>query len=170
MKIRVIIYTVSIFIILLFQTTWLEHIRIMGVKPNLILVLVILSALINGYTEGAVVGAFSGFALDLVSGRTIGLYALLGLYAGLLAGYASRKLYKENYLVMLFFVFFTSVLYESAVYLLTSIGSEIHLLQAIALKAFPEAVYNSAVALIFYFIMIRINRRLQGEIKLARKY
>ncbi|NTV88964.1 MAG: rod shape-determining protein MreD [Clostridiales bacterium] len=170
MRIKVTVYTICILLILLIQTTLLDYVKIYGVKPNLLLVFVIMTALLKGYTEGAVIGCLSGFALDMLTGGLLGFYALLFLYLGIAIGFLNRRLYKENYIVMVFFVLSSTVGFELVVYILTSLGSGMDLLLSLTLTILPEALYNCIIAVVFYFIMIRVNWWIEGNDKSSRKY
>ena len=86
MKQKLVFYTFFIIIFLLLQTTLLGYARVYDVAPNLLVVLVIVAAFMRGSVEGAAVGFFAGFAMDLMFGRTLGFYALLGIYLGVAAG------------------------------------------------------------------------------------
>jgi len=46
--------------------------------------------------RGAVTGFLCGLTQDMLSGRVIGFYALLGLYLGLGIALINKRLYKEN--------------------------------------------------------------------------
>jgi rod shape-determining protein MreD len=159
MRFRTLIYTICILFFLLLQSTWLDYIKINGVKPNLILIFTVIVALLRGYTEGAVVGFFAGIALDLLHGRFIGFYALLGLYLGLAVGYSNRRLYKENYLVMIVFIFVSTTIYEFLVYFFSSLGTEMNFNFAFKGNIIPEAIYNCFVAVIIYFFAIKLNSK-----------
>ena len=118
MKVRVLTYAVLVYLVLLLQTTMLESVRLFGVKPNLFLLLIVAVAILRGDVEGAVLGFFMGLAQDMSGGRYFGFYALLGMYLGFAIGSANKRMYKENYLVVIFFTLVSTVFYEGAAYLL----------------------------------------------------
>jgi rod shape-determining protein MreD len=170
MRLKVLAWAFSVIVFLLLQTTWLEYVKIMGVKPNLVLVFVVIVALLCGHIVGAVGGFFAGLAMDLLAGKYLGLYALLMLYVGLACGYLTIKLYKENYLVMLFFVILSSIAFEFAVYFLTSLDGNMELYRAFTRKILPEAGYNCIAALIIYYFALKVLSRLNEREKPHRKY
>ena len=59
----------------LLQTIIVPDFNILGVAPNLLLVVVCGISFLFGSTVGGVVGFFSGLLLDFNQGRAIGLYA-----------------------------------------------------------------------------------------------
>ena len=68
-------------------------------------------------------GLFSGFCIDMQFGPVLGFYALLGMYTGIAAGSLSRRIYRENVLVVVFFTFVYSIAYESVVFIINNIMS-----------------------------------------------
>ena len=156
---------------MMLQSTLLDYIRIYNVIPNLLIVLIILAALLGGNIEGAVVGFFSGLILDIMFGKLMGLYALLGMYLGIAAGSVNKRLYRENLLVILFFTFIFSIAYETAVYVLNTIMSgQIDIIYTLMRIILPEAVYNCVAAILLYPLFSRINRSLEGNRSSLRKY
>jgi rod shape-determining protein MreD len=171
MKLKLLFYSFFIILFLVLQTTLLEYAAIYGIKPNLIIVFVIVAALLRGNVEGGAVGFFSGLLLDMLFGGVLGFYALLGLYLGIAAGSINRRLFRENLLVVLFFTFVYSVVYESVVYILNTIMSgDMKLLYPLTGVILPEAVYNCAAAVLIYALLIRADRRFSETGKIARKY
>lgn len=174
MKIKIPIYTACIVSILLLQSTVLDYIRIYNVKPNLIIVFTISVALLNGNIEGAIVGFFAGLAQDMISGKMIGFYALLGLYLGLAVGSINKRLYRDNIFVVIFFTFVSTIAYESAVYFLcffrSIIQGRINLLYPLKEIILPEAVYNSAVSVFIYIFVIKLIRAFEETDITQSKY
>lgn len=70
----------------LFQTTVLPKMELFGVAPDLVLVLVICFALLEGPTSGSFVGFASGFLRDLLLDAPKGLTGLAYLIVGYVIG------------------------------------------------------------------------------------
>lgn len=144
---------------LLLQTSVLEVIAAAGVKPELIMLLVVLNGFLFGPREGAFLGYIGGIVEDLFLGQYIGLNAISKMAAGYLAGVAGERLYKENILVA------TSVTFISAcagllVNYLFLFFLDLHVSPFYALlrMVLPTAVYT---ALLAPLIFGRIFRYLQ---------
>jgi rod shape-determining protein MreD len=171
MKLKLLFYFFYIILFLVLQTTLLDYAAIYGIKPNLIVVFIIVTALVRGNVEGGAVGFFSGLAMDMLFGTVLGFYALLGLYLGIAAGSVNRRLFRENLLVVLFFTFMYSVIYELVVYILNTIMSgNIELLYPLTGIILPEASYNCVAAVLVYALLIRVDRRFTETGKISRKY
>ena len=75
-----------IFIVLMVQQTVMVALRIDGAHPDLLWLLPITAALLDGPETGAIVGFWSGLAFDLVLPTPLGLSALVGCVVGYAAG------------------------------------------------------------------------------------
>lgn len=73
------------------QAAFAQHLRILGVPPDLPLVAVMLAAFVVGPVRGGLYGVGVGFALDLLRGSRLGLFALAAGTAGWLCGEAAAR-------------------------------------------------------------------------------
>lgn len=170
MKRKLVVYFFIIFLLLMLQTTLLQYTRIRGVMPNLLITLTIVTALVRNSTEGAAVGFFSGFCIDMQFGPVLGFYALLGMYTGITAGSLSRRIYRENVLVVVFFTFVYSIAYESVVFIINNIMSgDIGFTFAFTKVILPEAIYNCAVSVLMFPLLVSAGKWFDAA-RSARKY
>jgi len=179
MKWKYVLLAACIFFIAVLQSTVLDYARVFNVKPNLFILFIISFALIRGNVEGATVGFFTGLTQDIISGKMLGFYALMGLYLGLAAGSLNKRLYRENIIVVIFFSFVSTLAYESVVYLTYEWGiyffsslvkNQIDILFALKNIILPEAVYNSVVSVFMHAIVIRLTDRFESAEKPVGKY
>ncbi|HOA98100.1 MAG TPA: rod shape-determining protein MreD, partial [Acetivibrio saccincola] len=68
MRIKIIGYTLMMVIFGLLQSTVLDYLKIFNVKPNLLMVFIVIVAFLGNNIEGAIVGFFSGLIHDMISG------------------------------------------------------------------------------------------------------
>ncbi|MBD3304768.1 rod shape-determining protein MreD [candidate division KSB3 bacterium] len=90
-------FTVIIFLVaMVLQTTVFHLIQIGGVKPDLVLILVVYF----GLTKGSDIGCVSGFAFglieDMFSGMSLGANALTKTIVGFLCGFSGKHLYTQS--------------------------------------------------------------------------
>lgn len=171
MRRKFIFYFIFIILFLLLQTTLLQYITVHGVIPNLLITFAVVAALLRNSTEGAAVGLISGMCLDMQFGPIKGLYALLGLYLGIAAGSVNRRMFRENLMVVIFFTFLYSVAYESVVYIVNNIMSgDIHFIFALTTVILPEAIYNSAISVLLFPLVLKAGRWFEAADVKARKY
>ncbi len=75
-----------IFVVLMVQQTVMVSLRIRGAHPDLLWLLPITAALLNGPETGAIIGFWAGLAFDLVLPTPFGLSALVGCLLGFVTG------------------------------------------------------------------------------------
>lgn len=93
MTVRVILRLALVtFVLLLLQSTVILSIRIDHVHPDLLWLLPITAALLDGPETGAIVGFWSGLAFDLILPTPFGLSALVGCIVGYSVGSVATPL------------------------------------------------------------------------------
>ena len=75
-----------IFVVLMVQSTVMLSVRVGGAHPDLVWLLPITAALLDGPETGAIVGFWAGLARDLVQPTPFGLAALVGCVLGWATG------------------------------------------------------------------------------------
>jgi len=146
------IFVLAGFIILsmVLQATVLHGAAVAGVKPNLLLILVLFFSLLEGSVPGFIFGFLVGLFEDLVIGKFVGLHALTMMLTGLLIGFAEPKIFKENYLTPVVVVFFGTLIHEFAfLFLGNLIGMSFdwgNLVQIVL----PLTVYHSCISPFLY--------------------
>ena len=128
---------------LILQTTVLDYVDVLGIKPDLIMLIVDLNGFLLGTREGAFLGYTAGILEDLFAGGYIGLNALSKMAAGYLAGMAGLRLFRENTLIATGVVFISSFAGNSVYYILLSIvGIKVPYFYAFFRVIIPVAVYT----------------------------
>lgn len=95
----------ALFLSLALQATLFDGLTIQGVKPDFLLILIIIYALFKGSVSGAGLGFVYGLAEDLLLGRFIGINAGVKMLIGYMAGWGERRFYKDNILVPIVTIF-----------------------------------------------------------------
>ena len=73
---HVILWTAAAaFLLGIFETAILSHLRFLPVLPDLILILIVYTALYNGSAAGVIAGFFSGLIFDFLSLAPLGIYS-----------------------------------------------------------------------------------------------
>ena len=152
-------YLLLLGVLLILQSTVLETVAIAGIKPDLVMLLVVLNGFLLGTREGAFLGFVGGIVEDLFFGSYIGLNALSKMAAGYLAGAAGERLYRENIPIATIIAFFTSLAGLTVNYMLL-LYLDIHVspFNALFRVALPGAAYT---ALLAPFVFWRIFRHIQ---------
>ncbi|MEW6173645.1 MAG: rod shape-determining protein MreD [Bacillota bacterium] len=147
---RTILLLCLIIVAIFLEQTVLNFLRVAGVKPDLLLLLVVFNGFLKGPREGAFWGFIAGLLEDLACGYYIGLHALSKLAAGYIAG-LGEYVYKENSIVAAAMVWGTSLISGSVMYLLLlTLGITLTPGDVFLRVVLPSAVYNGLVSLLFY--------------------
>ena len=142
-------------ILLILQSTVLHKISVFGVFPNIVFVYAILYSSVNNGLDAACFSFVTGLLLDLLTGKTIGLNAILVMYIGYLVSLAGKKFFYENPLYCMLLVFVTTFVYQSIYCILNYVIWQIGDYSSAFLPILIEAVYNSLAGLLLYFTSIR---------------
>lgn len=145
-------------IALLFQVTLADFIQVANVKPDLIVVLVVLNTFTRGQGQGILWGLGAGFLEDVIAGSYFGMHAIEKMIVGYLAGLARSGLYTDSRIMVAVVTFFVSLLGGLAHYLMLAyVGILISMKIALFKIIFLGAVYNSIVALLLYKWYYHLN-------------
>ena len=145
---KVILWTVAAaFLLGVFETAILSHIRFLPALPDLILILVVYIALHNGTVAGITAGFFSGLIFDFLSLAPMGLHSFVFTALGFLYGILYRKYNVRRF-------FFPLILGLSATFLKAGIllvlhvlfGQGIQVYNLLAVSFWIEVVENALCA------------------------
>ena len=140
------------------QTVIIPDFNILGVAPNLPLVIVSSISFLFGSQTGAVVGFFSGLLLDFNQGHSIGLYAFLFMYIGLILGQFNKRFFKDNYFIAITFTGIVTGVYEIIVYIFGAFAySQVFNFGNFITNVLLSMLVNVIAAVIVYPIMLKVN-------------
>lgn len=156
----------------LLQSTLFQELAFASISPNLLIVVVSAFGFMRGKKEGLWIGFFTGLLLDIFTGSILGFYALLYMYIGYLNGFFRKMFYPEDIklpmlliavsdfgcnLIIYFFLFLFRGKFQFPYYLFNII--------------IPELVYTMVVTIFLYFIILKINQKLESiEKRSAAKF
>ena len=84
-----------LFIGLFLQVTVFSRLKILGIKPDLILIIVLGIAFFQGSYRGMAVGFLGGLLEDVFSGANLGTNALAKVLCGFLASVVGKRVYEN---------------------------------------------------------------------------
>lgn len=145
------------------QTTLLP--RLFGAVPNVLLLIIICRALINGPANAARWAFYAGLGLDLFADSALGTHALALLLAVLLATLPLAWLSRGNWLLPLLGVVLGSLGYQAMFILLNSLlTAPIDLRAYITVVALPTTVLLLIPALPLFLSLRWFESRRRGEV------
>lgn len=154
------------YVLALVQTSFIFHLDILNVVPNLILISVVL---LNFFEEprkktGLVIAGIGGFFLDLFSYSYLGISILILVVLAFLLKKFLKVSAERNVIHLVLVLVFSVVFYNLFLVLLDSIFLKMSFLRLFIINRFTvlELVYNLGVGVLFYFL-IKCSKRVLGK-------
>ncbi len=151
----------SLYIVLiaafLIQLLFLDHIKIMGAKPDLFAILVVFFAIFFGPATGAEAGFVAGLFKDIYSLDIFGVNSVLLSLTGLIVGALSPNIFKESKLTQSLIVFASSMLCMISHYFVSAIILKITYItlpEYLYNLILPSSLYTAALSLLLFPILI----------------
>ena len=161
---RKIVLAITIIVCFLLQCTVFKALAIASISPNLLIVVVASFGFMRGKKEGLFV--------DLFYGSVFGFYALIYMYIGYMNGFFKRIFFPDEVKLPLALIavsdFFCNLLiYFSLFWFRGRFSFGYYLLHTIL----PELVYTMIVSVLLYFILLKVNEKLEAiERRSAAKF
>jgi len=148
----------NIFLIVLlfvFQTTFLHSFTIMGVRPDIVLILTFFISVNLGEGRGAISGFTLGLIQDCLSSNLLGTNAFSKGIVGFIFGYLRDKIFFENIFSQFTFVLLASLVDTAIIFLIVFLTIPDKTQMAIVLnKLLLSSVYTTLVAPLFILIFV----------------
>ena len=142
-----------VLIFALIQTVVLDTLSLFGIKPDILLIVVILFGFRLGWMSGCIVGLISGFVKDIFSGTLLGVDSFSFALTGIVAGWLGRRFYAETPITQVLLSFWVALL-NHFLYLVVS-----HPLpsgDAIKFIILPSSAYTALFSVPVFFILRKI--------------
>lgn len=147
----------------LFQTTAAARFKVLGVKPDVVLLLLVIGALVYGSRPGLLWAFIGGLALDVFSGGPMGSSSLALMAATFMAGYGHRTLSRYNVLVPIGATAVATLVYSIAYLAILTVlqylnvaDHQISWLPTLQNVVVPAVLYNTVLMLAFLPFLNRI--------------
>ena len=132
-----------------------DVIRIAGVKPDIIFIIVVYTGYSFGSFDGQVTGFISGLFHDAVSNSPYGFLALPKLIIGFIVGMIGRSVLKSNVPTVILLIFISTLLKGVITLFLSYIFTQ-GMLTSIIHVIIPESFYNALLAPPLFFLFDKI--------------
>lgn len=159
---RKVTIVVLIIICFLLQSTVFQTLSFASISPNLLIILTSSFGFMRGKKEGMLIGFFCGLLLDIFFGSVVGFNALLYMYVGYINGLFRKQFFPEDIKLPLILISASDLLCNVFVYffmfLFRGQFSFSYYLRNIII---PEWVYTILITIFLYFILLKINQKLE---------
>jgi rod shape-determining protein MreD len=143
----------------LLQTSLSPYIKISGVHPDLVFVLVIGWVTLRGLEEGHRWALLGGLSLDLLSGAPFGVFTVSLLLVALIANLFHGRTLVSSVVLPLSLTFPLSLLFDGlALLFLAFLGWHIVWIDAFFSKLLPVAIFNTMTMMLVFPLLYLLNR------------
>ena len=154
------IFTVSLVLVsLLIQGhTSFDAIRMAGVKPDLLFILVIYVSYSFGSFYGMTTGFFGGIFHDAISNAPLGLLTFPKMVLGYIVGMFGRSVFQANAVTVVLLVFSATLLKGIITLFLSYIFHQASVDSIISI-IIPESFYNAVIAPLLFILLDKIYEK-----------
>ncbi len=159
---RIIITAVIIVACFMLQCTVFQALAIGSISPNLLIVVTAAFGFMRGHKEGLFVGFFCGLLIDMVFGSFLGFYALLYMFIGFANGFFRRIFFPDEIRLPVFLIAGSDFICNLVIYVVMFwVRGRFAFGYYLVHTILPELVYTMVVAIVLYFVLLRINQKLE---------
>ena len=169
---RKIVLFIIVTVCFLLQTTIFPSLTFANIAPNLLLIVAASFGLMRGKKEGLWIGFFCGLLIDIFCGFYLGVYALLYMYIGYINGMFQKRFYPDELRLPMVMIGASDLIYNLVIYCFMSLmRRRFHFGYYLTSVILPEFVYTMVITIFLYFILLKINQRLEAyEKRRATKF
>ncbi len=136
------------------QASLLPHLTIVGVRPDLMLLVIVSWSLLRGTGEGLLWGFVGGLCLDFLSGAPFGVSTLALLIVSFLTSLGEVRIYGTHVILPLSTIFLATIAYDfTFLLLLQMLGRPLPWVASAVSIVLPSTVLNTFLMLPVYWAM-----------------
>ncbi len=161
-----------IIICFLLQSTIFKALSFASISPNLLIVVTASFGFMRGRKEGLFVGLFCGLLIDIFYGSYLGIYALIYVYIGYVNGMFKKFFYPDDVKLPMLLISASDLVCNMIIYVLMFVmRGQFNLPYFFIHIMLPELIYTILVTLVLYFVILKINQKLEAiEKRSAAKF
>jgi len=142
----------------------MPHLTILGVKPDLMLLVVVSWSLLRGAKEGVIWAFIGGIGLDLVSGAPFGTFTVILVALSLLAGLGELSVFRTHIALPLIATSVATLAYDLFFLLLLQIkGCSIEWADSLTKVVLPSILLNVLLSPLVYKVLYWLHRKTGPE-------
>ena len=148
---------------LLVQTSWTHAIAIAGIRPDVVLIIIVYIGIRSGHLEATIFGFVSGFFLDVYNPEFMGVNAFSNSVVGFAVGYSRVGIVAEDFRVQALVLLIASLTHDVLYFALSSVSSPLKVATEILRYGIGTAVYTMLIGLLSVFL---VSLRFRGGFRL----
>lgn len=149
---------------IILEATLFQFLRIDGIKPDFVIILIISYAILEGGAYSVAIGLVSGLLIDILYGRVLGINAFSYMITGYIFGQARENVFKDSILPPVLFNFVAVIIYQHIYFLIMYLtGNLLHegiLYSQILFRIIlPQGIYNAVLGTVIYRYFLNLNNK-----------
>lgn len=151
--------------IFLFQIYVIDGRELFGVKPNVILISVIVMSLWYGLYAGTIYGFFIGITTDIMFGNSFGIFTLSYILVGIIIGYLNYNYRRESKISLLYLTIFGTCIFEFVQYFIyLFLNTDGFNIMYLIIQILISSLLNVILAFILYGTFSKISEYAESKI------
>lgn len=156
---KALVALIALLLICAAQNSIAFFMSITSIKPDFVLIFVVLMGLVYGQKVGLAVGFFAGLIIDLSGTGIFGFYTFSFVIIGTFAGSFQKSVFEDNFLLPLMFVFFSTFITQILWYICAWLADyRLTSIAMIILFVFAKSLYNLILTAPMYFVFRRVSK------------
>ena len=157
---RILTGIIAVFLFFLIQSSVFKDLAHSGALPNLLLILTVSYGYLRGEQSAMIAGFFSGILLDIFGMNVLGLYALIYVYLGYLAGTCHTWYEPVDFRIPLAMIFTGDILVLLLEFVLFFVlNGDFGFRYYLTGKALPELAATMIISIPVYPLLLWIEER-----------
>ena len=158
MIIRILFVIFQVLVLYILQTSVFTSFALAGVVPDLLIILVVSVAFMRGRTPAVLTGLLCGLMIDFTYADFIGLFAIMYMTVGYLAGFTHRIYDEDDYTIPLIMVGSAELFYNLLYFILFYFFSgKLNIGYYLVHFMFPRVIYTVLVSIVLYRLLNLCN-------------
>ncbi len=142
------------------QSTILSPRVIGGYSPDFNLILIVFLAIYADFKRGVFLTVVNGLLMDVLAGNFLGTFTISRICAFLLIRIGSENVYLKRALIQAFVIFITTIFTWTFILSVITIKDE-GVVEFSLRGIITQSVVNAMVGLVLFWVIIKVNARLQ---------
>ena len=156
---KFIINFLLLIVFFILQTTIFSRLTIVGVMPNVLVILICITGFMQGDKAACILGFFAGILIDIFSFRILGFHALMYCLLGYIIGQFHNTFYPEDFKLPLLVITASDLSCSLLTYFFTFLfRSRFHFGFYFLNVILPELAYTLFVGLLIYPLFLLLYR------------
>lgn len=152
---KIVLWLVSLISLIALQGSVFNPLVVKGIKPDFILIAVYLFGSGYGDIKGGLLGAITGFIMDVISAGPIYYNIFTKFFAGYLSGIIERWIQNQGVVFHTGLIFMLSLIQSAVIFIALIFLGTVQFPDDLIYIAIPQAVLNGVLGGIVYLLFFR---------------